>query len=312
MIRFVLIIAFLIAAASSAITQEWQSISFPSDEPITGILMFSPDSGYIVTGDGNFIKTNDRGKSWTRAENLSAIRLESLNFLDKKTGWVCGYKGRILFTADGGHSWVDQSWKDTVAVFFEIQMINKDTGVVVGMRPDSANSMASIALRTTDGGKTWKRLETMGMAYSEILFDKPGRKLYLMSLGKIHISGDAGNKWKSLNTIDGSPARTFSIFDNTGIMAGPSGVCAYSADSGKTWYKTNRTPLEHFVSSVLVDTKRGFIAGMDGLMLATKDGGRTWESEKLPETFLILDMFVNGNTVYAVGTEGVILFKVLK
>ncbi len=310
--QFGLILAFLFAAAGATPAQDWQSINFPSSEAVTGILMFSPDSGYIVTGDGNFIKTYDRGKTWTRADALSAVRLESLYFLDKKTGWVCGHKGRIFFTADGGHNWVDQSWKDTMAIFLEIQMINKDTGVVVGMRPDSVNTLASIALRTTDGGKTWKQLETMGMAYSEILYDKPGRKLYLMSLGKMHFSSDGGNKWKSLFTIEGSPARTFSIFDNTGIMAGPKGVCAYSADSGKTWYKNARGQTEHFVSSVLVDSKRGYIAGLDGLMLATKDGGRTWEPEKLPETFLVLDMYVNGKNVYAVGTEGVILCKQLQ
>ena len=172
--------------------------------------------------------------------------------------------------------------------------------------------MASIALRTTDGGKTWKLLEPMGMAYSEILYDKPGRKLFLMSLGKMHISNDGGSKWKSLFTVEGVPARTFSIFGNTGIMAGPKGVCAYSADSGKTWYKNSRGASEHFVSSALVDSKRGYIAGLDGLMLATKDGGRTWEPEKLPETFLVLDMYVNGKNVYAVGTEGVILYKILQ
>ncbi len=274
--------------------------------------MFAPDSGYIVTGDGNFIKTNDRGKNWTRSEDLNLTRLESLCFLDKQIGWVCGHKGLIFFTPDGGHNWVNQSWKDTIAVFLDIQMIDKDTGVVVGVRPDSVNKMASIALRTTDGGQTWKELESMGMAYSEILYDQPGRKLYLMSLGKINFSYDGGNKWKSLFTIEGAPARTFSIYGNTGIMAGPKGVCAYSADSGKTWYKNSRGQTEHFVSSALVDPKRGYIAGLDGLMLATKDGGRIWEAEILPETFLVLDMYVNSNTVYAVGTAGVILYKSLQ
>jgi len=312
MTQFRLILAFLIAAGASVPAQEWQSINFPSSEPVTGIIMFSPDSGYVVTGDGNFIRTYDSGKTWTRSNALSGVRLESLCFLDKQTGWVCGHKGRIFFSADKGHTWADQSWKDTMAIFLEIQMINKDTGVVVGMRPDSINTLASIALRTTDGGQTWNQLEPMGMAYSEILYDKPGQKLFLMSLGKMNISNDGGNKWKSLFTLEGAPARTFSIFDNTGIMAGPKGVCAYSADSGKTWYKNDRGQTEHFVSSVLVDSKRGYIAGLDGLMLATKDGGRTWEPEKLPETFLVLDMYVIGNNVYAVGTEGVILYKQLQ
>ncbi len=312
MIRLCLITSFLIVATGVAFAQEWQSISFPSNEPITGIIMFTADTGYLVTGDGNFIRTNDGGKSWTMSDEINGTRLESLCFLEKKTGWICGHKGKIFYTADAGHTWTDQSWKDTFAVFLEIQMIDEDTGIVIGMRPDSINSMASIALRTIDGGKTWIKLEPMGMAYSEIQYDRASRKLFLMSLGKMHISNDSGHKWRSLYTIEGTPARTFSVYGNTGIMAGPKGVCAYSADSGTTWYMNARSESGHFVSSVLVDSKRGYIAGLDGLMMSTSDGGRTWEPVKLPETFLVLEMYVRRNTVYAVGTEGVILYKNLE
>jgi len=312
MSRINLILTLALAIGCTVSAQEWQQIPFPSPEPITGIVMFNADSGYVVTSDGNFIRTGDRGKSWTRSEDISGSRLESLCFLDRKTGWICGHKGSIHFTGDGGHTWTNQSWKDSLAVFFDMQMINKDTGIVVGMRPDDSNKLAAIALKTNDGGKSWMLMEPMGMGYSEALFEPTSHKLYFMSMGKLHISSDGARKWQSLYTLEGAPARTFSIYSNTGIMAGPKGVCAYSADGGKTWYKINRGQTEHFVSSVLVDAMRGFIGGLNGIMLATSDGGRNWQPETLPKSFLVMDMFALGTTVFAVGSEGTILYKNFK
>ncbi len=310
--RINLILTLVLTAGSSVLAQDWQSISFPSPEPITGIIMFNADSGYVVTSDGNFVKTFDHGKTWFRSEEISGKRLESLCFLNPNTGWICGDRGSILFTDDGGHVWSDQSWSDSLVIFFDIEMINRDTGIVVGMRPDNSNNLTAIALKTVDGGKNWKLMEPMGLAYSEAHFEPTSHKLYFMSMGRINISVDGARKWKSISTIEGTPARTFSFFGNAGIMAGPKGVCAYSADGGKTWYKNSRSVTQHFISSVMVDSHRGYIAGKDGVMLATLDGGRNWQDEFLPKTFVVMEMFVNGTTIYAVGSDGTILFKNLK
>lgn len=312
MVQIKLILALLLAFAGAALGQEWKGIEFPSPEHLTGIEMISADTGFVVTSGGSFFSTKNGGKSWETAPVCAGVKLESLCFLNRNVGWVCGLKGSIYSTVDGGKSWYNQSWKDTSAIFIDIEFINKDTGLVAGMKPDTASDISPFAIRTTDGGKTWKPLQPLGMAYSEIRYDKASRKLSLMSLGRMNTSTDGGNKWKSIYTIEGAPARTFSIYDAGGIMAGPKGVCAYSADSGKSWYMNKRTESEHFVSSVLVDSKRGYIAGLNGLMLSTFDGGRSWQPETLPWSFYVMDMFAVENKVYAVGTDGSIIFKTLE
>jgi photosystem II stability/assembly factor-like uncharacterized protein len=123
---------------------------------------------------------------------------------------------------------------------------------------------------------------------------------------------DGGRKWNSIGTLEGSPARTFSIFQKAGIMAGPKGVCGYSVDGGKVWYKNKRGENEHFFASALSDSKTGFIGGLNGLILSTKDGGRTWEYETLPKSFTVLDIYANNSEVYAVGSDGSIIRKKLK
>ncbi|MGH8016466.1 MAG: hypothetical protein ACREBV_09760, partial [Candidatus Zixiibacteriota bacterium] len=195
---------------------------------------------------------------------------------------------------------------------FDIQMIDKDTGIVVGMRPDSINSLNAIALRTTDGGKNWKQLEPIGLAYSDAGYDKSNKLLYFMSIGRLNYSNDGGRKWKSIGTLEGPPARTMAFFGNSGITAGPKGVCGYTVDGGKAWYKIQRAETEHFISSALVDAKRGFIGGLNGTILFTADGGRNWQAETLPKNLSVLDLFALNNSIYAVGSDGTILFKTLK
>ena len=312
MTKITLIIALLLVSASGSMAQEWQTIGFPSNEAITSIIMFDADTGCVATADGNFGWTFDRGKSWSRSPDVSIVRLESICFLDKKTGWICGHRGRILFTDDGGDSWSDQTWPDTLAIFFDIQMINKDTGIAVGMLINDLKSLNSIAIRTTDGGKNWKELDPMGLSYSEATYDSANKMLYFMSMGRLNYSGDGGRKWKSVITLEGPPARTFSILGTAGLMAGPKGVCGYTVDGGKVWYKNQRTETEHFFSSVIVDHKRGFIGGLNGLLLYTADGGRNWQPEYPPKEFTILNMFARDETVYVVGTDGTIMSKNLK
>jgi len=133
-----------------------------------------------------------------------------------------------------------------------------------------------------------------------------------MSMGRLNYSGDGGRKWKSVITLEGPPARTFSILGTAGLMAGPKGVCGYTVDGGKVWYKNQRTETEHFFSSVIVDHKRGFIGGLNGLLLYTADGGRNWQPEYPPKEFTILNMFARDETVYVVGTDGTIMSKNLK
>jgi photosystem II stability/assembly factor-like uncharacterized protein len=310
--NFLSFITLFFGLISPVNSQEWQLLDFPSSESITGIFMVTPDTGFIVTAEGNFGLTGDGGKKWLRSNSLEGIRLESLCFIDSKTGWICGHKGKIYNTIDGGHTWTSQSWQDTLSTFFDIQMINKDTGIVVGIIADTIKSLNSIAIRTTDGGKTWKPMEPMGLAYSEACFEKTTGTLYFMSMGQMNSSIDGGRKWNSIGTLEGSPARTFSIFQKAGIMAGPKGVCGYSVDGGKVWYNNKRGENEHFFASALSDSKTGFIGGLNGLILSTKDGGRTWQYETLPKSFTVLDIYANNSEVYAVGSDGSIIRKKLK
>lgn len=310
MIKSLLIAAILMVLVANVASQEWQTVKSPTVENITGIYMVTADTGYIVTSEGSAFKTTDKCQSWVALNVPGYSGLESLTFLNTKSGWVCGRRGAILHTRNGGETWATQSWEDPKAIFFDIEMLDKDTGIAVGMRPTSENKRASIAVKTVDGGKSWDLLEPMGMAYSEIRYIKPNHKLLFMALGKLNISDDGIRNWNSYSTIEGPPARTFDILGTTGILGGLGGNLGYSNDSGKTWFKLEAQNSEnHLISSVLLNPNEGYMGGSNGYMIATSNGGRIWNQEPLPTTFLVLDMFATNDRVYAVGSGGTILYK---
>lgn len=309
--KYLLIFTVLLNLGVNTFGQDWKAIKSPTRENITGIVMVTADTGYIVTSKGSCFKTTDQCQNWTDLELPYVTSLESLSFLNSANGWICGHYGTIFCTHDGGQTWQNQSIKDSIAIFFDIEMINSDTGIAIGIRANQQNKWAAVGVKTTDGGKSWKPMETVGMAYSEIRYVKPNHRLYFMSMGKLSYSDDGANNWTTVSTTEGAPARTFSIYGNTGIMAGLKGALAYSNDSGKTWFQQNRSEQNHLVSSVLLNPQDGIVAGSEGLMLTTSNGGRIWELETLPVSFFVMDLYAIKDRVYAVGGEGNILYKQL-
>lgn len=62
----------------------------------------SADVGFVLVG-GELLATRDGGGTWARA---AALNLESMNFVDKDTGWASGPgDGAVDLTRDGGQTW---------------------------------------------------------------------------------------------------------------------------------------------------------------------------------------------------------------
>lgn len=297
--------------SSLAAGQGWEAVDFPLEENITGICFVHPDTGFVVTVTGKCARTHDAGKTWKVFQVVGAIPLEDVSFINSKLGVVCGRNGALYRTVDGGSTWENKSLKDTIPWFFDVEMFNAKTGLVIGMTRDSASPFGGLAYRTTDGGATWKKQKLSGLGYSEILY-RPGGPVYLLAFGQLLHSDDFGKSWESAKTVEGTMARTFSIFGRTGILAGLQGMGAYSSDSGKTWAKLDRRSDRIYIAAELVDEKVGYIGGTKATIMRTADGGRTWRQELMAKSFDVLDMCLIGDRLYAVGSDEGIIFKKVK
>jgi len=310
--KILLFLPALAICSTGANSQDWKIIEFPSYDHLTDIVMITADSGSVVTASGYCFRTSDRGNSWQKSVIIKNIRIESLYFENSQHGWACGHLGSIFKTSDGGSSWTDVSFDEISAIFFDIEMKDSLTGVAVGMQPFESNRYNGIAVRTVDGGKNWKKFEASGLAYSEIKQSRTKNKMYFMAMGRLNISDDDGKSWQSVATLDGAPARTFSMYGSTGIMAGPKGTCGYSNDSGKTWYNKEQDKKKSFLCSILLNSQNGYIAGSKGAMMVTIDGGINWVEEETPLELTIMDMCFVDNCLFAVGSDGLIMYKEIR
>ena len=97
------------------------------------------------------LKTVDGGVTWKRQTSGTERGLYELFFTDASHGWAVGEQGVILHTDDGGEQWTAQS-SGTTAGLWDVCFIDRLHGWAVG------GDDREVRLRTTDGGKTWKRL----------------------------------------------------------------------------------------------------------------------------------------------------------
>ena len=143
---------------------------------ICGICAVSKDIVY-ASGTQNpdeentgIMRTTDGGRSWSPVPigKDAANLLIDIFFTDEMHGWVVGGRGGlsydrlkpvILHTADGGASWKDRL-QDSGISFprgewgWKIQFVNAQLGFV-----SLENFDGAAILKTTDGGRTWQRIE---------------------------------------------------------------------------------------------------------------------------------------------------------
>jgi photosystem II stability/assembly factor-like uncharacterized protein len=298
----------LLTVSSSVVGQGWVAVDFPLEENITGICFVHPDTGFAVTDKGYCARTYDAGKTWKVLSVASDTHLEDVSFVNGSLGVVCGRRGGLYRTLDGGATWENKSLKDTLPWFGDVEMFNAKTGLVIGMTRDSLSPFGSLIYRTVDGGATWKKQQPLGSGNSEILY-RSGGPVYLLSFGQLHISHDLGRSWQSIRTVNGALARTLSILGKTGILAGPNGMYAYSSDTGQTWTASDRPANKVYIAAELVDEQVGYIGGAPATVMRTADGGQTWDQEVMARSFDVLDMCLIGDRLYAVGSNGGMIYK---
>jgi photosystem II stability/assembly factor-like uncharacterized protein len=133
--------------------QDYGGVSMVDDT--FGAISWSKSNGrYIVA------ITLDGGKTWTERDvtDKKVLRGQSLSvqFVDRKTGWLYSGYGGLLATIDGGKSWTPQDpGQLDNAPLDDLHFVNTKLGHL--LTSDTKKEIAEVR-RTTDGGKSWRVL----------------------------------------------------------------------------------------------------------------------------------------------------------
>lgn len=146
-------------------------------------------------------------------------------------GITVGYSGEIHYSGDQGKTWPQAENK--TACLFGIDIIDENVAFACGNNKN--------VTKTTDGGKTWKRVTDFG--------------------------GTSSNQCQMLSFVD----------ENTGFIASQSQL-AYTNDSGNTW--TERKAPAKIMAIYLATATKGYLVGADRKLYVTEDAGTTWGAQE--------------------------------
>jgi photosystem II stability/assembly factor-like uncharacterized protein len=110
---------------------------------------FSDDwHGLLVGGGGTILFTEDAGMTWNPATlaGNGKTKLNSVFFINPKTGWAAGAQGKIYATMNGGKYWREQNSTVTQNIS-DVFFINTGEGFAVGDE--------GTILHTTTAGNVW-------------------------------------------------------------------------------------------------------------------------------------------------------------
>lgn len=239
--------------------------------------------------------------------------LYDVTYSDAVHAFAVGDSGTILYSADGGTSWEDQSLS-TSTPFTEVSFFNATTGLIL----DGG------LLRTTDSGNSWQRV-VLSWFPTEVftdLFILDGQKAFLSGDGgTLMMSNDMGASWQTVlsDTLRRGPWLLHFLNKDLGYsIRGGGGTLNQlfkTQDGGANWSIIDfqsggdqHTVLEdiHFVSESV-----GFVGGWyNPILKKTTDGGLNWQNVYSEGLFGAPQLygfhFISANNAYAFGWYGYI------
>ena len=298
------------------------------------------DSKHIFASgsQGIVVHSIDGGANWNVQSIPGAEELDfrDIHAIDAKHVLIvsAGTPARIYRSDDGCKTWTKVLERTDPKFFFDaIDFWDQQAGVVMGDPIDGKLCL----FKTSDGGKTWKQLETApktlpgeaGFAASGTNTICFGKSRLLVALGgakenashigsRVLLSEDRGATWGAAEVPiqRSASAGIFSLHfasQQDVIAVGGDykqpdaviGTLAHSNDGGKTWSTIkSEHGLSGYRSCVSTAGNRGHLIavgpnGTDGSI----DGGKNWRRLS-DEGFHAIDFHVGGKTGWATGTLG--------
>lgn len=305
----------------------WEELS---QSPYVGrhndVFFTTPDSGWIVNGDGDIFHTEDGGLSWgLQYRNLNA-HFRSVGFLNDQHGFA-GNVGPgefgtveatpIFETVDGGQIWLPATgFQDGLpAGICGMEIVNDSTVVAVGRVRGPA-----FFVRTVDSGETWSTVDMSSHAAGliDLHFTHPDSGIVVgltnvdhdQSSGVILRTTDGGETWENIFTSTRVGEWFWKLSFPTesvgyGSLQRNSESPIYfvkTTDGGATWEEKLFLEEHYFVQGIgFADENTGWIGGNSSSpVYYTTDGGDTWLPDEVrPRVNRI--RFLGDSLGYAVG-----------
>ncbi len=213
--------------------------------------------------------------------------------------WACGDDGVILYSSNGGNSWIHQvseATEDLYSITFK----------EISGGPVFAAGAGGIILRTTDDGATWSQVPSGTAATLRDHSDFGW--IIVGDSGVVLRSTDNGLSWSRKES--GTTSRLHSVAGAFSMYAvGDNGTVIKGFNGGERW-EVAATNMRENLLGVPMFGSANFIVGAGGLILQSTNFGTTWQTlpSKTNSTLRSIEFSTNNTSrMYSVGNNGVIL-----
>jgi photosystem II stability/assembly factor-like uncharacterized protein len=263
----------------------------------------------VIPGDGVY-KSEDGGKSWThkglkKSQHIGGIIVHPN---DPNTVWVAAYgphrteggERGIYKTTDGGETWEHVLAISDYTGCWEIHIDPRNPDVLYTVAHQRQRYLYTTISggdesgihKSTDGGKTWKRLKgglpqkkvgRIGMAISPVNPDVLYAVVHAKEGTGTYRSTNRGASWTKQSSYQTSypfyMQKLFCDTKNVNTLYGMDIFNQVSHDGGKTW-KNQGEDKKHVDNHTLwidPNNNRHMLSGCDGGVYETFDTGKNWD-----------------------------------
>ena len=306
----------------TVVSGQWSVVSWRRESRLRRLLL-AVCCLFLTT----FCVSVNAAAAWTKQRSGSLAWLHAVYFLDENRGWAVGGKGVLLATDDGGETWRNVP-RPTEDALQDVYFSDEQNGWLVCERSiydlKTNDEPRTYLMRTTDGGKVWKRVNVIGKETDarlmRALFTTEGRGWAFGEGGLLYTTRDGGLNWERQLV----PTRHLLLggwFLNAtqGWLVGAGATILQTMDGGENWRTTvllneaggrDVADAQHvrFNAVSFADRLHGWAVGAGGRIFITNDGGRSWREQQSNVRADLYDVkFLNAVEGWAVGAEGTLI-----
>jgi len=256
----------------------------PGDDQAPVVSRSTEGMTYVVTGAGKFLASDDDGKNFSIPSDMRvgatlAAPVRAMGTLtDGSILVVRGERGALTITSseDRGYNWRNVARMkledyDGIEVAAGADIVQlKDGAILIPVlcgREEGGNQREAVVVSSTDGGKTWKRVATLGRGCA-------GANVLELSTGELLAA--ITFQQEAPETAAELGLERIELLNNV--------VLARSQDGGRTWSDYRCVTRYGEAPGNLIELGDGTVVLTYGQQnfpfgaraMASKDGGRTW------------------------------------
>ena len=207
----------------------WTAVLTGSIGTLYSVQFTSPDTGFVLSDNGNLFKTVNGGLNWI-AYPTSISAPTDMHFANSLTGFICRNIGQPFMTTNGGLNWSVMN-TGISAQLLRIHFINANTGFI-----GSDNNIC----KTTNAGVNWIITPLSSLNSFRGIYFKNQMTGYAGGPNTVYKTTNSGTNWFQLQMPMTDDFTAFSFPSNdTGYVSTVSGYVHKTITGGVSFININ-------------------------------------------------------------------------